>query len=330
MISKNKFIIILLILSLFLFLSGCYKINTEMKIYEDGTIETAMDIDMNGIRGAYSQMAGSTMDENQFEALLLELDTNYSKENICETIINSNSSEEGPSTGFIPTTGEPICESTEDYKARLSYPRIEASDKLTIEEVNGIKSFTLNLGKKNNSDSSDTNSPMGSSMMNAMDMEFKLTVYMPGQIMSSNVGEVSEDKKSVFIDLLLPMENPDENMIITSAIDLSETTIPIPTGNETQDVNGNLINFEMDSDTITIGAIVLVALILIIVIIAVVVKKKKGKRLGLNEIKEQTQVQKQNDTQTQPTNQPPVQNPQSESTTKENNAIWKGEENPKY
>ena len=140
---------------------------------------------------------------NQVWIALSETASAYSKENICNAIQQNESVPETGSFGnFFDSSqwGERTCEGIEDYKAKLTWREIDLvkNGNLSITESVASKQYALNI----DGTGSDSNQASQYNGAKALGFKFNMTIEMPGTIQSASAGTISEDRKSVQIDLL--------------------------------------------------------------------------------------------------------------------------------
>jgi hypothetical protein len=188
-----------------LVLSGCIKANYHTKIEPTGLGTTYFDVDVSGLASlgaAGSGLGGSGTDSNAGPGIPSDVTEKYSKETICDTL-NSSDSGINPASGSNGFLGMEFtdfsCEGVDLYKARFIAPPINLVEKgfLKMESGLGSTKYTFSFSPDDVTASSST-APTGS----IPGLELTYTIEMPGEMVSANVGTISEDKKSVKIDFL--------------------------------------------------------------------------------------------------------------------------------
>jgi hypothetical protein len=254
----NKKIII--VLAAFLFIFGCVNMDIDLVVDENGMGETTMTMDMSAIKTMAEGMGGIEGFEES------ESNERYSKENICETLLESYGDQanvsETPFSGFVPDQ-KPTCTALDDYKAKLVYPKVD----LVEEGILTMDGTTAVLTLKGTGQEAEEMDAQQLAMMKSMGLSMTMTITMPGEITSMEPEFGIIENNVLKFDFLEHANNLTNDTTLTSKV--GQTT-----------VNPILI----DENTLLMIAGGIIGL-LIIVIIAIIVFKKKSKKTVFNEIK---------------------------------------------
>jgi|GEM_PF-5926611 len=211
---NKKIVGIIALISILLFIfSGCVQIETNLKVKEDGKGDMAIIMDMSGIKTLMEGMYGS-MPEEQKQTAFAELDANYGKENICNTIKQASNDDQVSQLkdsvpgGFGKTDFKNSkCEALDDYKAKMTIEDIDLIENkvLVIEEGLFSKKYILEVGSEGENKSTET-TPAQMTQMKAMGLSMKMSIEMPGEIkevtpLIGTIGE-GEKKNTLTIDLI--------------------------------------------------------------------------------------------------------------------------------
>lgn len=303
--KKNNFFI-LIAFSLFLFLFGCIQMEIDLDVNEDGTASSSVLMDMSGISDMMGGMMGTVPQEDQDESMN-EMNLQYSKENICDTLMESQDEGEADQlSSFVPSEdsirGSNIvnCVAIDDFVARLDYGEVDLVENgvLEIETTANIVRYTLTLSETEPQDQVDfskkeednslsfeeddssevpdsvVSTPMngefpemGVEMFEAMGMSMTMNISMPGKIVS-----ISPNVGEL---------NEEENVLTINLLrdseELNENGLVLVSEKEIS--NG----FVLDDSLIMIGGIGLLV-VLIIAGALFVISKKKSKPGYVNSI----------------------------------------------
>lgn len=220
---KKIVAILVLLVALVILSSGCITMEVDYKLNADGTGSASILMDMTKMRAFVESMYGSA-DPAEAQAALAEMDANYSKANICANLMKSldtGDSSVSMTPGMDPKDFK--CEAIADYKARFYSDNIDFKEAglVTIDDAKKTMTFTV----KQSQESGDANmADVQLQQAKMFGVEMTMTVEMPGPIASSatasgeSVGEISEDKKKVVIDLLEDADKVTGGITIISSI----------------------------------------------------------------------------------------------------------------
>jgi hypothetical protein len=182
---------IMLVLFLLVF-SGCIKLNIDMHVKETGKGSIDMLIDLTQLAVVAQSMSEET------EA---PQDERYLKDNICQNLdfMNSSSGTDSPLSKILEKDSE--CTGIKDNVAKLSWKNVDF-EKEGLLSITGTDTKEYNLVIPGSEKTSQTPAAIDSAQAKSMGVEMLLTVHMPGEIVSSTYGKISNDKKSVAIDML--------------------------------------------------------------------------------------------------------------------------------
>jgi hypothetical protein len=254
-VNKNKIFVILAVLIGFLLTFGCMQLEVNLNVKEDGKSNASMVMDMSGIKTLYSSM-GSMIPEEQMQQQLAELDANYSKENICNTLRSQQTESQENTvpgiTNFDMETAE--CTGLANYKAMFSFEEVDLVENgtLIIEDNFLTKKYILTIpSSENESEEMDASQI---TMMKSMGGSMVMNIEMPGEIkeVSPELGEIIDNKK-LRIDLIEDMSKLQKNDVV-------------------------IVSEMSNSQILIIGGAILVVLILAVGVGLFVMKKKQPKQ----------------------------------------------------
>jgi hypothetical protein len=309
-LNKNttiRFLSVLLITCSVL-LAGCFDLEVNQTINEDGTSKMEMVIDMT-----------KTMEQMkaQMEQMSESMGGNASSQQGSDELTCDDFEEANLPEG----AANPMCEKLGPYAIKVSYDMdLLALDALDIQESDGIKTYTFNMDDLSKLTSEDEGNGSSSSYsMNQMSpkdmgMTYIYTLTMPGEIIKSDIGLIEGNK--VTIDVAEQYEQT-KGLKIIAQVDLDNPYVPNDdasgddsgsqdtgagtgddgtgsadpgkTGDEGTDTETNILDFSTWNSNMMIIVGVGAGLLLVIIIIIIVLAAGKGKKKQAEEPKLQDQ-----------------------------------------
>lgn len=319
--KKNNFFI-LIIFALFLFLFGCIQMEMDLDVNEDGTASTSVLMDVSGMSGMMGGMMGMVPQDQQDEAMN-EMNLQYSKENICDTLMESRDDEQAdqmssflPSEDSIMNPDDVTCTAIDDFVARLDYGNVDLVENgvLEMENIGNIVRYTLTLSetealdqvdfseKENNNSLSFeedglSDFPEPNDFPDSSFPDFDNDVEMPGAFPEMGPEIFEAMGMSMKMNISMP------GTIVSVTPDIGELneeenilTINLLKDSEELNENGVVIVsekeaggslFAINNSLIIIGGIGLLV-VLIIAGVSIILSKKKKKPDFVNEISKET------------------------------------------
>jgi hypothetical protein len=232
--------------------------NLKYEIGKDGKGNVEITTDIKKFVEAIKNMENQ---EGDFEE-------KYKKENICETIKAQNKDYKESGTGVLPgkiklDPSEAECTAVEDY-VKLAWKNVDFSDSFTVDEKANPKKYKFTLKAYNKEQKeAENNMELTPEKIKMTGMEINLTIKMPGKIISTNAGKISEDGKSVVIDFI------QEEQKLKSDIEIISEETGFDFGNT---LNINFEGFDINFGIIIILSIIAIGIITIPIIGMVILK----------------------------------------------------------
>lgn len=207
------------LLGLIILTAGCIKLDMNFKVNPDGKGTAEMSMDITGLATAGTGLGLPATEPSAENAAQQE---KYKKDNICATLKESADQSAGSGTPDVSSFAGGLdvknarCEGVADYKVKYTWDNVDftTNGMLTVSDTTFSKKFTFSF-KSDNPSETTAPSMVSPTQLKALGLQMNLKVEMPGAVSSASAGTISEDKKSVTVDLVENYEKINSGTPIT-------------------------------------------------------------------------------------------------------------------